>query len=97
MKVYGPLGRVEPLAGAPAKAREAAPEGFAKRLEKALDELNAGHARAERAALAFAEGKGGDFTKVVVALKEAELSFSLAMAVRNKLLEAYREIMRMQV
>ena len=35
--------------------------------------------------------------QVVAALSEADLSFRLMMQVRNKLVEAYKEIIRMQV
>lgn len=97
MKVYGPSGKTMPLASAPQKGAAAGEGDFTDALRKAIRTLNAEHKRAHAAALALAEGKGGDFTKTVVALKEAELSFALAMAVRNKLLEAYREVMRMQV
>ncbi len=97
MQVYGPSGKTMPLTSAAQKGASANDGDFAKSLREAIHALNAEHARAEKAAIAFAEGKGGDFTKTVVALKKAELSFALAMAVRNKLLEAYREVMRMQV
>lgn len=38
-----------------------------------------------------------DFHEVAAKMKEAELSFDFAMQVRNKLLDAYREVMRMSV
>lgn len=38
-----------------------------------------------------------DFHEVAAKIKEAELSFDFAMQVRNKLLDAYREVMRMSV
>lgn len=38
-----------------------------------------------------------DFHEVATRVKEAELSFNFAMQVRNKLLDAYREVMRMSV
>ncbi len=38
-----------------------------------------------------------DFHEVAARVKEAELSFNFAMQVRNKLLDAYREVMRMSV
>jgi flagellar hook-basal body complex protein FliE len=44
----------------------------------------------------FATGEVTDFHQVMVAAEEANLSFQLMMEVRNKLLESYREIMRMQ-
>ena len=38
-----------------------------------------------------------DFHEVAAQLKESELSFEFAMQVRNKLIDAYREVMRMNV
>jgi flagellar hook-basal body complex protein FliE len=45
----------------------------------------------------FAVGKRSDLHEVVVATEKADISFKLLLQVRNKLLEAYQEIMRMQV
>lgn len=42
-------------------------------------------------------GKVGDFHEIAVQLKGTELSFKFAMEIRNKLVDAYREVMRMQV
>ncbi len=38
-----------------------------------------------------------DFHEVAGRLKEAQLSFNFAMQVRNKLIDSYREVMRMSV
>ncbi len=38
-----------------------------------------------------------DFHEVVAQLKESELAFEFSMQVRNKLIDAYREVMRMGV
>lgn len=38
-----------------------------------------------------------DFHEVAAQLKESELSFEFSMQVRNKLIDAYREVMRMSV
>lgn len=42
-------------------------------------------------------GQVQDVAQVMLAAQKAELSLQLAIQVRNKLLEAYQEIMRMQV
>jgi flagellar hook-basal body complex protein FliE len=42
------------------------------------------------------EGKG-DLQETMVALEKADVSFRLMMQIRNKVLDAYQEIMRMQV
>lgn len=44
----------------------------------------------------YATGEITDIHEVMIAAEEANLSFQLMMEVRNKLVESYREIMRMQ-
>ncbi|GAC1360521.1 MAG: hypothetical protein NVSMB31_20640 [Vulcanimicrobiaceae bacterium] len=45
----------------------------------------------------LATGKTNDINKVVTSVEEANLSMQFTMAIRNKLMEAYSEISRMQV
>src|SRR6185503_15870961 len=52
---------------------------------------------AEALPLDLLTGKVDDFHQIAVQLKSAELSFKFAMEIRNKLVDAYREIMRMGV
>lgn len=40
---------------------------------------------------------GGDITQAVLAMEKADMSFQLMVEVRNKLISAYEEVMRMQV
>ena len=40
---------------------------------------------------------GGDITSAVLAIEKADMTFQLMVEVRNKLLNTYKEIMRMQV
>ena len=40
---------------------------------------------------------GGDVTQAVIAMEKADMSFQVMVEVRNKLLTAYEEIMRMQI
>ena len=46
---------------------------------------------------ALASGQAPDLHSVTIAAEKATLSFQLAVQVRNKALEAYQEIMRMQL
>ncbi|NQS98237.1 MAG: flagellar hook-basal body complex protein FliE [candidate division Zixibacteria bacterium] len=45
----------------------------------------------------YATGEITDIHQVMKAAEEANMSFQLMMEVRNRLVESYREIMRMQV
>ena len=42
-------------------------------------------------------GKVTDFHEIAAQIKTADLSFKLALEIRNKLVDAYREVMRMNV
>jgi flagellar hook-basal body complex protein FliE len=71
--------------------------GFGAHLEKALGEVNELQQKADNAIQQLVgEGKG-DLQQTMIALEKADISFRLMMQIRNKVLEAYQEIMRMQV
>ncbi len=62
-----------------------------------LKEVNQLQQEADRSVFELATGKTDNLQDVVVAVNEADLSFRLMMQIRNKLLDAYQEIIRMQV
>lgn len=45
----------------------------------------------------FLSGEGEELHRVVMAAQQAELSFEMFQQVRNKVVQAYQEIMRMQL
>jgi flagellar hook-basal body complex protein FliE len=78
-------------------AQETPKEKFGAQLEKALGDVNELQQKADEAIQQLVgEGKG-DLQQTMVALEKADISFRLMMQIRNKVLEAYQEIMRMQV
>jgi flagellar hook-basal body complex protein FliE len=78
-------------------AKEAGKADFGAHLNNALGEVNELQQKADQAIQQLAgEGKG-DLQDTMVALEKADVSFRLMMQIRNKVLEAYQEIMRMQV
>ncbi|MCB1120589.1 MAG: flagellar hook-basal body complex protein FliE [Verrucomicrobiae bacterium] len=46
---------------------------------------------------AFLAGESGNLHQTMIASQEASLSFSLMVEMRNKVLEAYQELMRIQI
>ena len=87
-----------PGQSAPTSSRKQEHDGdFATTLEQAWHRLDQEVKTADRASEAYAAGSGGDIHEVMILTEKADLSFRLATAVRNKLLEAYQEIMRIQV
>lgn len=76
-----------------------APQGsdFSNALEGSLRGIDRDVQSTETLPLDILSGKIDDFHQIAVQLKSAELSFKFAMEIRNKLVDAYREIMRMGV
>lgn len=72
-------------------------ETFGDLLQESLQKLNQKQLDADEAIKQFLTGDVQDLHRVIIALDEAKLSMQLAVQVRNKLLEAYQEMMRMQV
>jgi len=79
------------------KAGEAGVPAFAQTLEQGLRAVDAEVRAAERLPEDMALGRVEDFAEVAARVKRADLSFKFAMEIRNKLIDAYREVMRMQV
>jgi flagellar hook-basal body complex protein FliE len=52
---------------------------------------------ADRELQALATGQTQNLHQTMIALEEAKLSFQLLVQVRNRVLEAYQDVMRMQV
>ncbi len=78
-------------------ATQQAVESFSTLLQQAMESLNAQFQAADQGAMQLAAGEPVDLHTVTIAMEQAELSLSLALQVRNKLLEAYQEVMRMNV
>jgi flagellar hook-basal body complex protein FliE len=70
-------------------------EGFEKVMNDVLGKLSEVEKETEKAVNEFANG--GDISTAIIAMQKAELSFQTMIEVRNRLLNAYEEIMRMQV
>jgi flagellar hook-basal body complex protein FliE len=62
-----------------------------------LDAVNTQMVNAERSVQQLASGATTNVHDTMIQLEQARLSFQLAMQVRSRILEAYQEIMRMQV
>ena|SRR5690606_19704642 len=71
--------------------------GFADTLKSALQEVNATQANASALSEGFERGEVTDVAKVMLARQEAGVAFEATLQVRNKLLSAYQDIMRMGV
>lgn len=72
-----------------------APTDFATTLTDAVQQVNATQQRAADLAAAYERGEVTDVAQVMLARQEAGVAFEATLQVRNKLLNAYQEIMRM--
>jgi flagellar hook-basal body complex protein FliE len=80
-----------------AAAADTAGVDFARSLEHGLEQVDQSTRTAQEMPEALMTGQVSDFHEIAVQLKSAELSFRFAMEIRNKLIDAYREVMRMSV
>ncbi len=77
-------------------ARAPAP-GFEQALERLVDGAHADQVKASAAADALAKGASDDLHGTMISMKEAEISLKLVGTVRNKLLDAFHELWRINV
>jgi flagellar hook-basal body complex protein FliE len=70
---------------------------FMNWLDKEMMEINQQIHNADKVVEDFAAGNTDNLHQVMITIEKAKLSFELAVQVRNKLLEGYQEVMRMQV
>jgi len=86
------VGRTPSLPGPASTVKPAA--GFGDALQQALGQVNQLQQTADVAAQEFSVGQTRDVAGTLIAIEKANLGFQLALQVRNKLLEAYQEILR---
>lgn len=82
---------------AAAVAEPQAAPGFAGWFASELGAVNSSLVGADHEVQKLAVGEAGNLHEVMIHLEEARLSFQLLAQVRNRMLEAYQEVMRMQV
>ena len=86
-----------PLPSAEAAAG-AAPSGqFATWFSQQLSEVNSSLIKADHGVQQLAAGDSANLHQVMIDLEQAKLSMQLVMQVRTHLLDAYRELMQMQM
>lgn len=79
------------------RATAGADKGFADILNKVVTEADGAQKASDTVLNDFMNGNGGSPHDVLIALNKADLSFRMMLEVRNKLLDAYQEVMRTQV
>jgi len=72
-------------------------DAFQNTLSGLLEDVNQSQVEADEAADAFLKGDITDLHQVTIAAEKARLSLELLLEIRNKMMESYQEIMRMQL
>jgi flagellar hook-basal body complex protein FliE len=78
-------------------ANKSSGENFATHLKSALDEVNEMQQESEQAVADLATGQVKDLHQAALAIGKAETSMKLMLEIRNKALNAYKEIGRTQL
>jgi flagellar hook-basal body complex protein FliE len=71
--------------------------GFGSVLATAISQVNQVQQSAQSSIDKYLSGEDEEVHKVALATQEAALSFDLFLQVRNKMVSAYQEVMRMQM
>jgi flagellar hook-basal body complex protein FliE len=70
---------------------------FADTLESALDSVNESQAQADDKLAELAAGKTPDLHGTMIALQEADITLRTMVSVRDKVVDAYQQVMNMQI
>jgi len=92
------LGSIDPRAayGLGGVADKAGPS-FTQQLQQAIQNVDKLSETRETAVEDMVAGRATEVHDVMIAAKESQMAFELLLEIRNKLLEGYQEIMRLQV
>jgi flagellar hook-basal body complex protein FliE len=82
--------------GASTGVSQAAPAPFADLMTDAVGQVNQLEDQARTAVAGLMTGSGVDVHQAMIATQKASMAFELALAVRNKAVQAYQQVMGMQ-
>ncbi len=92
---YQPL--LQPMQSQVEKKEEVQDTKFSDTMKNFLDEVNTSQVESNELAESFVKGEDVDLHDVTIAAQKAKTSFQLLLELRNKGLDLYREVLRMQV
>jgi flagellar hook-basal body complex protein FliE len=91
------LGSALPTPGARPTPKDQPGADFGSTLKQAIGSLSSLGEQADASTLKLATGEPVDIHEVMLNTEQASLGFQVALQVRNKLVDAYSEIMRMSI
>ncbi len=72
-------------------------QNFSEIFARSVDRVDSKVQQADMEVRKLALGEEGDLHRVMIALEDARMSLSLMVQVRNRVVESYQELMRMQI
>ena len=79
------------------KVKDGAKPDFSNTIREFLSSVNNSQKNAAEKVTEVIDGTSENIAEAMTAVEESRLNFQLLLEVRNKLLEAFREIQRMQI
>ncbi len=93
MKIEPIMTHVQTSVSSTQKTKDAS---FSSMLKESVEKVNALQQQANTAIDELVLGNSKDIVQTMITVEKADVSFRLMMQVRNKIIQAYEEIMRMQ-
>jgi flagellar hook-basal body complex protein FliE len=92
-------GVISPMTKQASSVSETAPAqgSFGDSIKKAITDVNDLQQGADTLATKLAAGDAVEVHQAMIAMQKASMALQFTMQVRNKVVEAYQEVMRMQV
>ncbi|MFE8695188.1 flagellar hook-basal body complex protein FliE [Cytobacillus sp. FJAT-53684] len=74
-----------------------AQQSFASVLKESIDKVNESQIQSDKMTDKLVKGEAVDLHQVMIASQKASITMQATLEIRNKVIEAYQETMRMQV
>jgi len=97
VSISGSLKPVSITPEKPASEKQTGGGAFGSVLKEAISDINKLQNDADKTIAKVQLEDAGSIHEAMIALEKAGISFQVMMQVRNKILDAYQEVMRMQV
>jgi flagellar hook-basal body complex protein FliE len=92
-----PIPAIQEINSAQKSSASSSTKQITQSFEDMLSALNQSQQNSDNLVEQMARGENVDLHTVMIGLEENNVNFNVALGIRDKLVEAYREIMRMQV
>lgn len=92
-----PIPAIPEINSAQKSSASSSTQQITQSFEDMLNTLNQSQQNSDNLMAQLARGEDVDLHTVMIGMEENNVNFNVALGIRDKLVEAYREVMRMQV